>query len=31
MERCGVRIKLVADDAKLYAEIVDIYDVEKLQ
>jgi len=31
MERCGVRIKLFADDAKLYAEIVDIYDVEKLQ
>jgi len=31
MESCGVTIKLFADDAKIYAEIIDIRDVEKLQ
>ena len=31
MESCGVTIKLFADDAKVYAEINDNRDVEKLQ
>lgn len=31
MEKSGVIIKLFADDAKVYIEIVDIEDVEKLQ
>jgi len=31
MESCGVTIKLFADDAKIYAEIINIRDVEKLQ
>jgi len=31
MESCGVTIKLFADDAKIYAAIIDIRDVEKLQ
>jgi len=31
MESCGVTIKLSADDANIYAEIIDISDVEKLQ
>jgi hypothetical protein len=31
MERYGVKIKMFADDAKLYAEIVSIIDVNKLQ
>ena len=31
MDRCGVTIKLFADDAKVYAEIVDVCDTEKLQ
>jgi len=31
MESCGATIKLFADDAKIYAEIIDIRDVEKLQ
>jgi len=31
MESCGVTIKLFADDAKIYAKITDIRDVEKLQ
>jgi len=31
MVSCGVTIELVADDAKIYAEIIDIRDAEKLQ
>jgi len=31
MEICGVTIKLFADDAKIYADIIDVRDVEKLQ
>jgi len=31
IERCGVTIKPFANDAKIYAEIIDIRDVEKLQ
>ena len=31
MERYGVKIKMFADDAKLYAEIISITDVTKLQ
>src|SRR5664279_5727136 len=31
MERYGVKIKMFADDAKLYAEIVSIIDVNRLQ
>jgi len=31
MESCGVTIKLFADDAKIYAKIIDIRDVVTLQ
>jgi len=31
MESCGVTIKLFADVAKIYAEVIDIRDAEKLQ
>jgi len=31
MESCGVTIKLFADDAEIYDEVIDIRDVEKIQ